>query len=238
MRISKSQQPAWADELPEPAPGTEFAVVLGAGRFGAKAARILARRPNWTVWVVDRDEARRSAVADPAVRFVREDGIDFLVSQAFRLPPEVMIVPALPVHVAAEWICRAPAHAAALRTVAVPETVRSGLPHTWVGDGGSLLVSYADFLCPEDCPEPEDGCTITGEVWTPLYQVMGDLEVPGFRIDVLRSRQLAPGLGGYPVHDLRALRRRILEGGGGYWLIGTACRCHGTLTGVEVRDVP
>jgi hypothetical protein len=113
-------------------------------------------------------------------------------------------------------------------------SIRSGLPHTWVGSEGSLLVSYADFLCPEDCPEPEDGCTVTGEVRTPLYQVMRELNVPGFGIHVVQSRQLAPGLGGYPLQDLLDLQRRVLEAGDGRWLIGTACRCHGTITGLEM----
>ncbi|MCF8062162.1 MAG: hypothetical protein K9M82_06575 [Deltaproteobacteria bacterium] len=114
--------------------------------------------------------------------------------------------------------------------------MRQALPHTWIAGDGSLLVSYADFLCPEDCAEPEDGCTVTGEIRQPLYERLAALEVPGYEVQVIRSRQLAPGLGGYSAGDLRALQARVYDAPGrGRWLIGTACRCHGTITGLEVK---
>jgi hypothetical protein len=90
-------------------------------------------------------------------------------------------------------------------------------------------------LCPEDCPEPEDGCTVTGEIRPPLFGVMADLPVPGFEVHVIRSRQLAPGVGGYRIADLKALQGRVLGRPGVKWLVGTACRCHGTITGLEIE---
>jgi len=232
----RSETPA-AGGPPAAVSEEDLVLVLGAGRFGARAVRILAGQSNRTLWVVDQDEKRQRELADLPVHAHLEEGIDFLVSRAPRLPAEAMIVPAIPIHVAVEWLLRSPHDSITLNRFPVPDFLKSSLPHTWVGGEGSLLVSYADFLCPEDCPEPEDGCTVTGEIRTPLYQVMRDLDVPGFRVHVVQSQQLAPGLGGYPFQDLLDLRERVLGGGSGGWLIGTACRCHGTLTGLRVtRD--
>jgi len=211
----------------------DVVIVLGAGRFGARAVRILSRQPGRTLWVVDRDEERLQTTEKVPVRPIHEDGIDFLVSWIDRLSPETMIVPAIPIHVAAEWLVRSAQSTHQARVVPVPEDVRPFLPHTWVTENGSLLVSYADFLCPDDCPEPEDGCTVTGEIRTPLYQVMADLKVPGFSVHVIQSRQLAPGLGGYAAADLLRLRKEVLGSPKAKRLIGTACRCHGTMTGME-----
>ena len=97
------------------------------------------------------------------------------------------------------------------------------------------MVSYADFRCPDDCPEPSDHCTVTGKKrGKPLYKLLGDIALPGFRVHVIRSRQLAPGIGGYSIGDLEGLRERVEGGGNSKWLVGTACKCHGIISAVEV----
>ncbi len=230
--------PSLSDDLVGLVRDRDLVIILGAGRFGARAVRILSRQPGRALWVVDRDENRLLPTQELPVRRIHEDGIDFLVSWIDRLPPETMIVPAIPIHVAAEWLYRTIRATRQARIVPVPEDVRPFLPHTWVTENGSLLISYADFLCPEDCPEPEDGCTVTGEIRTPLYQVMAELPVQGFSVHVIQSHQLAPGLGGYRVADLREIETRILDSPETTWLIGTACRCHGTMTGLEMTGGP
>lgn len=212
-------------------------VVIGGGRFGERAARILSSDSSRPVWVVERDEACGPALAELPVRLLRREGVAFLAETLPRLADEDLVVPAVPIHLAVEWLRRTPDSNANVRIVPVPEALRRVLPHTWTAPDGSLLVSHADFLCPEDCPEPAEGCTVTGEVRTPLYDLLANLEAPGFDVHVIRSRQLAPGLGGYLAADLRKLRDRVLGGSGKRWLIGTACRCHGTLTGLEVKSI-
>ena len=46
------------------------------------------------------------------------------------------------------------------------------------------------------------------------------------RVGVLRSIQLAPGVGGLPVHEMLQLKQEVGRLGG-EWLLATACRCHG-----------
>ncbi len=213
--------------------GAGLVVVIGAGRFGTRAVRILTRKPDISVWVVDRAEGFGEDMSGLPVRMTRQDGVEFLVNNLSLLDPATMIVPAVPIHLAAEWLRRTFTPSGAVRIIAVPDYLKESLPHTWITEEGSFLVSYADFLCPEDCPEPEDGCTVTGEIRTPLYEVFAALNAPGFDVHVIQSRQLAPGLGGYSVKDLQDLRARVLDSGADKCLIGTACRCHGTLTGLD-----
>jgi len=212
-------------------PGGGLVVVIGAGRFGARAVRILTREPDRSVWVVS--EEFGDVFSGLPVRMTRQDGVEFLINNLSLLTPETMIVPAVPIHLAAEWLRRECIPAGVVRIIAVPDKLKESLPHTWITEQGSFLVSYADFLCPEDCPEPEDGCTVTGEIRRPLYEVFAGLRAPGFDVHVIQSRQIAPGLGGYSVKDLLGLRDRVLGSGGDKCLIGTACRCHGTLTGLD-----
>lgn len=209
-------------------------VVIGGGRFGERAARILTRRPNTTVWVVEQSPARGDAIEGLPVQRIQQDGIDFLAKNMHRLADDDWLVPAVPIHLAAEWLRCTAKGTYKVRTVPVPDYLRPSLPHTWVTKDGSFLVSYADFLCPEDCPEPEEGCTVTGEIRTPLHEVLANLKAPGLGVHVIQSRQLAPGLGGYPVADLRSLRSSVLGSSWARWLIGTACRCHGTISGLEI----
>ncbi|MFW6011335.1 MAG: hypothetical protein ACOC8Q_02385, partial [Desulfosalsimonas sp.] len=60
------------------------------------------------------------------------------------------------------------------------------------------------------------------------------IKIPGFEMLVLRSRQLAPGVGGYRPDQLFALHEKLTETSGNY-LIATSCRCHGVVTAVSTR---
>jgi hypothetical protein len=55
-----------------------------------------------------------------------------------------------------------------------------------------------------------------------------------FKVYVIRSHQLAPGLGGYKVADLARMAEKLTSDDKGQWLLGTSCRCHGILTAMEI----
>jgi len=209
--------------------------IIGAGHFGSRAARILSEAHVAPLVVVDRDASRLAALEDLPVRTVSEDGICFLVENFPVLRPSHTIVPAVPVHLAFEWVKGRLDGLFTLKKVAVPAEIEPRMPFTWPGSEGSLLVSYSDFVCPDDCPEPEY-CTVTGERRDiPLYRLMRDLDLPGFSVHVIRSRQLAPGLGGYRVEDLSRLAGRLTGERSGKWLLGSSCRCHGILTAFDMQ---
>ena len=91
------------------------------------------------------------------------------------------------------------------------------------------------FYVPDDCPEPVDRCTVTGRARPlVLFEHLAALDVPGWPVVVVRSRQLAPGVGGFRPSDLLAAERRLCEAGGQV-LLATACRCHGV---IDALDIP
>ena len=202
--------------------------VIGAGRFGARAAERLSGR--WRVTVVDPSPEALEAVRGFAGELVPEDGVAFLVRELARGASPDWIVPALPLHLAAEWALRA-CPPGRWRRGRVPPGVLAGVPNPVEGPGGDVYVSRATFLCPPECPEPADRCWHTGEPrGRDMYDLLTDLD--GARTLVVRSRQLGAGIGGYRPRDLLELRER-LQGCGGPVLVATACRCHGVITCLE-----
>jgi hypothetical protein len=185
---------------------------------------------------VDKNEDRIESIEVPRIEKIVSDGINFIVKNMQALSPSSLIVPAVPVHLASEWLKKyLEKHGWKIKPSKVPEEVLPHLPYSWQGTGGTLLISYSDFLCPDDCPEPTGHCPVTGESRSePLHELLNRLMVPRYKVHIIRSRQLAPGLGGYKVEDLNNLYKKVSLGEG-RWLVGTACKCHGALTGVEVR---
>ena len=223
------------DSLPEGA-----ILIIGAGHFGKRAVRILSETGlrQSPLLVVDKDENSLAEIKEPSIEKFHHDGIDFLAKNFHLLSPSNTIIPAVPVHLAFEWLKSYLDNVCKIKQTKVPGEIKSLLPHTWRGSEGSLLISYADFLCPEDCPEPADYCTVTGEKRAkPLYELLSQLDLLNYKIHIIKSHQLAPGLGGYKVDDLRQLAARVRKQGRGMWLVGTACRCHGTVSAMEIKPL-
>jgi hypothetical protein len=212
-------------------PDERFVFVIGAGHFGARAARILSEQGDVQVFVVDQDENRLSGFKGPRVKTISSNGLRFLSDHFPLLNLSSLIVPALPVHLAAEWVRLLLEEDLPLKKIDLPDELKSLLPHTWPAEDGSLLVSYADYLCPEDCAEPRR-CTVTGEERRPLYELLGSLTLSDYRVHIVQSHQLAPGLGGYLLKDLFSCAEKIQEESPARWILGTACRCHGVLSGL------
>jgi hypothetical protein len=202
--------------------------ILGAGRFGTLAVqRILERKKVPRLVVVDRDGHVLEKLRDKSVETVEQDAIDFLVHYS-GLGPE-WIVPAIPVHVAFAWLCRQLAREGVVTQLAAPSILEQKVPNSLRAKTGALFASFATFRCPDDCDEPEESCTVTGEVReVNLVDVIRNIEVEGFVTQVVRSHQLAPGVGGYQLsvlwrllEEARSTEKDIV--------IATACRCHGVI---------
>jgi hypothetical protein len=103
------------------------------------------------------------------------------------------------------------------------------------GKTGDLYTSLADFICSEDCPEPAQYCTITKKRRPkPLYQILEDIE-GAFESKVIRSLQLAPGVGGFKPEALLDLLENIKKRMEPHrsMLISTASRCHGVTSALS-----
>jgi hypothetical protein len=213
-------------------------LVLGAGKFGRLALRRLARQEAAASFlVVDRDPAALAALGTngvPAESRVAAEAVAFLVEHLDTSGQWDWIIPMVPVHVAFQWLMAGPLAGSDWQPVAVPEAIALLVPVAWRGPQGELYVSRAQHLCPDDCAEPEV-CPVTGESREPaLHQELASLNLAGYRVIVLASRQLAPGVGGYPPRRLLELAGEMVALEGNV-LIATACRCHGVIHGLARR---
>jgi hypothetical protein len=202
--------------------------ILGAGRFGSLAIqRILERKKVSRLVVVDRDVKVLEKLRDKSVETVHQDAIDFLVSQA-GLGSE-WIVPAVPVHVAFAWLWRELTKEGRVTSLPVPSMVDHRVPNPLRAETGALYTSFASFRCPDNCDEPSESCPVTGEPrQANLFDVIRCLEVERYVARVVRSHQLAPGVGGYQLAVLWWLLAEVRPTGGDF-LVATACRCHGVI---------
>lgn len=206
--------------------------IIGAGRFGQIAAeRLGARYPLASILVVDRDMEALRSFSSPSVSTVHRDGVDFLVNSLSRDSGPTWLVPAVPVHLAYLWLKSKIGQIYKVYDISVPEEVERSVPNPYPAENGTLYASYADFICPDNCPEPKGICTVTGKKRKGvLYHDFRQLKIDGYIPIGIRSCQLAPGVGGYKPGTLwSALEKVGREGAGKNYLIGTACLCHGVL---------
>ncbi len=208
--------------------------IIGIGRFGSLAYSRLSKRAKSRVFVlVDPIKENLLRCEGSNVTLEQSEGVDFLTRHLSHAEPKPdWIIPALPVHLAAEWVL-SHLRSGGIRRIPIPLKIEPLLPNPVRGSEGNMYVSHADFRCPDDCAEPRDHCTVTQEPRKQnMFDLLRELQMPPFRSVVLRSYQLGPGIGGYRSEQLFALLRGV-EQTPGRLLVCTACRCHGVITAVE-----
>jgi hypothetical protein len=211
--------------------------IIGSGKFGLRAARWMLRqnKPAIDVTLVDRDRPCLDKAASLGCTTVVGDGADFLFREMTRNGKPDWVVPAVPVHLAWEW-CRLTLGTGRLLSHFLPEAMDTRLPHPMRGTDNQIYVSHADFLCPPNCSEPDDRCTVTGKPRKKeMFRVIAEFNFPQMVSFVIQSRQLGPGVGGYTPADLFGLADRISRHRG-RCLVATACRCHGVISGGFVKS--
>lgn len=207
-------------------------LILGAGKFGRLALeRLSGQDPAARFAIVDQNPVALAAISpeyDAHLDKIQADVGEFVPEHLLDYAGWDWLIPMVPVHVAAIML-KLKRAAEGWEFMEVPQAVAKLSPVANRGRQGELYLSRAMHLCPDDCPEPEDVCPVSGESRTPaLHELLASLVLPGFQVMVLASRQLAPGVGGYPPRELldlaetAALSRANL-------LIATACRCHGVV---------
>jgi hypothetical protein len=216
-------------------------LILGGGRFGRLALqRLSEQEPGAAFWVVDHDPKKLALIPEnPAIRTVTATAAVFLADSLEAETVPQWIIPAIPRHVAFEWLWLQLPAGETWRQIPVPLVVGEDLPYVHRGAAGEVYLSLSTGRCPDDCPEPAERCYLSGaERDYNLFDYLENISLQDYTSLVIRSRQLALGVGGYRPADLWQLRRQVLSLGGKI-LISTACRCHGVshalekLTGTE-----
>lgn len=214
--------------------------IIGAGAFGRRALERLSKKyPGSSITIVDNAKESLDSLPDD-VKAVQGDGVEFLIQN--NIQPNTWIIPAIPIHVAREWLAgKLQQKNISLEPVPIPEEMRQNLPNPFVLNGRSdiLFVSIADFVCPDNCPEPPQKCTHTGKPRPGnLYEMIAGSVPALWSAIVFRSFQLAPGVGGYPASylmgGLETLEKELIPGEEhSDLIIATACRCHGVISAVR-----
>ena len=204
--------------------------IIGGGKSGLKAANAFrkAYRLN-RITVVEKEKTVCRQIAGLGFETVCTDGIQYLERHLIDAHYPDWIVPAIPVHVAYEWIRAKLSACSEPPRIPVPSGLTGELPNPIKGSAGQLYISIADFKCPDNCPEPADICTYTGKPRPMiLHEFLKLIRHQDFKSIVLRSHQLAPGVGGYKPEELFNALKEI-ETTQAPVLFSTACSCHGVM---------
>jgi hypothetical protein len=202
--------------------------IIGGGRFGKRAATVLrTRHPASEITVIEKDIHTCRGLAKEAFRIECLEGIRYLKLHLKNIGTPDWIVPAIPLHVAYEWIRAKLSQDYDLHPLDIFTRLQTELPNQMTGGRGQLFVSNADFICPENCSEPDGICTVTGEPRPRiLHKFLAQIHTEEFTSVVICSRQLAAGVGGYQPRSLFEALGKIKSAGRPV-LLSTACRCHG-----------
>lgn len=205
--------------------------IFGGGKFGLRAVHILLQKYA-SVKIVVVDAQKTDGLPDSVV-FVQGDAVEWLVENLTPNSPVTKIVPAVPHHLAAKWLeIKLTQMGVAVNPMTLDDELLVDLPNPYRLSKSQAAISYANFLCPADCSEPDEYCTSTGEKrHLALYRLLENLKHGSIEPIIIRSRQFAAGVGGVYPDDLWALLKRATVSSAGQLIIGTACKCHGVIDG-------
>lgn len=202
--------------------------IIGGGKFGQHAVRLLHNKsPSAKMIVID----HKPIVDLPSsVEIVCADGVDWLSRQPF-LESMTKIIPVIPVHLAADCLkMKLRAEGKKVYFEGIPENLLNHLPHSIRLSPDKIVTSHADFICPETCSEPDRLCSFTHQLRPPpLYSLLQEMQWQELTPLIIRSRQFAPGVGGFFLKDIWNLFDQAKSLPGVPLVIGTACKCHGVL---------
>ncbi len=153
----------------------------------------------------------------------------------------ILVTPPFTPHLALAWLLRTLPHRVAGREwrlepfAALPPT-----PFRHQAEGGPLLLSHADWVCPVNCIEPEHCPKTRGpRDWDMdrtadgLAEALGAVGQPVDVVELFHCHHVGYGVGGYPLARLPAaahtLARAAGRASGMRALVGTISHCHGAL---------
>ncbi len=209
--------------------------ICGAGRFGRLAAeRFAQHRRSYRVTVIDHSPEVLQDIDSRTAELHCGDCVAVMDRRLTSGEIPEWIVPAVPVHLVCDWLFYRQLPNTRLRILPVPTALIRSLPNAVAGSGGAVYTSIADFVCPDNCPAPEDHCTVTGRP-RPLnvHRTLERIDLPGWHSIAVKSHQLMPGVGGIRGSELLSLPKRVADSAHRV-VLSTACACHGVVHALAV----
>lgn len=240
-------------------------VVVGGGCYGSYYVRQLARahRAGALAWnrliVVDRDAGCPVAglpgvERPPALEMAVDDWRDWFgrwlshaADEGVEVEDDAIVPSPLMPHLMAEWLlARAAARWPGRAVGSAPLGGTPAVPWQRAGDDATHYVSFAEWMCPINCIEPERCPHTRGpRSWTMPAAVQSyaaaerDAGRPVEGPYVFRCLHRAYGVGMLDVRDIvaadRAIAARGAQGGASF-LVGTVSHCHGALRQIVVGE--
>jgi hypothetical protein len=209
--------------------------IIGGGKFGLRAAEVLQSKTGCReILIIEKCPARCREIDSKGFRTLCADGVDFLVSRLESPAQRVWIVASAPVHLTYEWVRARISTRLRINPLPMPAGVARQLPNTFPGNEGQLYASNADFICPPDCSESGRMCAFTGQRRPrSMHAFIRQIHAAGVKILVIRSFQLAPGVGALRPRDLFETLRQI-ESAPMPVVLATACKCHAVLNSFKI----
>ena len=160
--------------------------IIGAGKAGLHALEGLLENPDIHRFVLV-DPARPQLPTHQKIEYVQMEGIPFLKDHLDSAHAPEWIIPALPLHLAAGW-CQAVLGSDKMESIGVPLELDSCLPNPMHGANDDLYVIHANFLCPLNCQEPDQFCTVTRKPRKKdMHAILDELIIPDFHSIVIQS---------------------------------------------------
>ncbi len=159
---------------------------------------------------------------------------------------DILVTPPFTPHLALAWLLRTlPRRGDGLRWRLEPFALQPETPFRHQADGGPLLLSHADWICPVNCIEPERCPKIRAPRAWDMDATAGDLasslahvDQPVDVVELFHCHHIAYGVGGYPLARLPAAAQSVLRAAARgrerrglvvRALVGTISHCHGAL---------
>lgn len=116
--------------------------LIGAGKFGTKAAeRLCTKRPGLRLTVVDHDAEALKRLSHLPVERVCQEGASYLEAHLNTQVTPEWIIPAVPVHLAFEWVRLKLSDRGGMKVFPVPSRIETMLPNPMRGPEGQVFVS-------------------------------------------------------------------------------------------------
>jgi hypothetical protein len=224
-------------------------VVIGGGTIGAGSARQLLRACDAgrlqtdRILVVDRDPGCAAKALPPPVEVVTDEWAPWLARHLEERGESDHLVPDhWAPHLLREWLAGELRRRGA--TVERTGGLRDrSLPFAATTRDGDQALSYAAWLCPPRCIEPELCPHTRGpKDWSLADDLARDAAGEAWDAQIVfRCLHLVYGIGTVPVADILAARDLVIRGlarGPRRYLVATSSHCHGLASALEVRPAP